>query len=77
MGEKWKAFGWNVLEIDGHDVDSLIDAYNTKTDKPLVIIANTIKGKGISYMENNWRFHNSRLSVRQYKQAVSELEGTV
>ena len=40
-----KAFGWDVLEIDGHDVASLIDAYNTKTDKPLVIIANTIKGK--------------------------------
>lgn len=77
MGEKWKAFGWDVLEIDGHDVTSLIDAYNTNTDKPLVIIANTIKGKGISFMENNWRFHNSRLSAKQYEQAVSELEGVV
>lgn len=75
MGEKWKAFGWNVLEIDGHNVNSLIDAYNTVTDKPLVIIANTVKGKGISFMENNWRFHNARLSAKQYEQAISELEG--
>lgn len=77
IGEKWKAFGWDVLEIDGHDVSSLIEAYSTITDKPLVIIANTIKGKGISFMENNWRFHNSRLSVKQYEQAISELEGAV
>lgn len=77
MGEKWKAFGWDVLEIDGHDISSLIEAYNTMTDRPLVIIANTIKGKGISFMENNWRFHNSRLSAKQYEQAVSELEDTV
>lgn len=74
MGEKWKSFGWDVLEIDGHNVAALIDAYNMFTDKPLMIIANTVKGKGISFMENNWRFHNSRLSANQYEQAIRELE---
>lgn len=74
MQEKWKAFGWEVLEIDGHDVRSLIEAYNARSNRPLVIIANTVKGKGVSFMENNWRFHNARLSDKQYEQAVSELE---
>jgi transketolase len=77
MGEKWKSFGWHVIEIDGHDIEALIDAYNMTSEKPLVIIANTVKGKGISFMENNWRFHNSRLSKKQYEQAIEELEGVV
>ena len=77
MGEKWKAFGWEVIELDGHNVEALIDAYNTKSEKPLVIIANTVKGKGVSFMENNWRFHNARLSKKQYEQSVEELEGAV
>ncbi|MCR2047463.1 transketolase [Acetatifactor muris] len=74
MGEKWKSFGWDVIELDGHNVEALIDAYDMKNDKPFVIIAKTVKGKGISYMENNWRFHNSRLSKMQYEQAIEELE---
>lgn len=77
MAEKWKSFGWDAIELDGHDVEALIDAYNTKSKRSLVIIANTVKGKGISFMENNWRFHNSRLSKKQYEQAVEELEGVV
>lgn len=77
MAEKWKAFGWDVLEIDGHNVEALIDAYSVVSDKPLVIIANTVKGKGLSFAENNWRFHNSRLSAQQYEQAISELEGAL
>lgn len=77
MAEKWKSFGWNVIELDGHNVEALVDAYNTKSGRPLVIIANTVKGKGISFIENNWRFHNARLSKSQYEQAISELDGTV
>ena len=77
MAEKWKSFGWNVIELDGHNIEALIDAYNTKCETPLVIIANTVKGKGVSFMENNWRFHNSRLSKNQYEQAISDLEGAV
>ena len=77
MTEKWKSFGWNVIELDGHNIEALVDAYNIKSERPLVIIANTIKGKGISFIENNWRFHNSRLSKTQYEQAIAELEGVV
>lgn len=77
MAEKWKSFGWNVIDLDGHNIEALVDAYNIKSERPLVIIANTIKGKGISFIENNWRFHNSRLSKTQYEQAIAELEGVV
>jgi transketolase len=59
--DKWKAFGWNVLEIDGHDIKSILDACNQfqmEKQKPTAIIANTIKGKGVSFMEddNNWHY---------------------
>lgn len=74
MVQKWRDFGWEVCEVDGHDVGALLKAYRTKTDQPLVIIANTVKGKGISYMEGNWKFHNARLSKAQYQQAIAELE---
>lgn len=72
--EKWRSFGWDAVEIDGHDIESVIDAYNMETDKPFAIVANTVKGKGISFMEGDWRFHNSRLSKKQYEQALEELE---
>ena len=77
MAAKWRSFGWNVIEVNGHNVEELLDAYNSKTEKPLVIISNTIKGKGISYMEGDWRFHNSRLSQKQYEQAIEELENSI
>lgn len=73
MEEKWKAFGWDVCVVDGHDVKSLYDAFETKHDKPLAIIANTVKGKGVSYMENNPLWHNHALTKEQYEQALSEL----
>lgn len=72
--KKWTDFGWTVCKVDGHNIDELLKAYKTKTDKPLVILAQTVKGKGISFMENNWRFHNSRLTKEQYEQAIAELE---
>ncbi len=77
LAGKWKEFGWDVCEVDGHSIVELLDAYNKKGDKPLAIIAHTVKGKGISYMEGNWRFHNARLSKAQYQQAVIELEGVI
>lgn len=73
MPEKWKSFGWDAQEVDGHNIGALLDAYGIKSSKPLAIIADTVKGKGISFMEGNWRFHNSRLSEAQYQQAVAEL----
>ena len=73
MPEKWKSFGWDAQEVDGHNIGALLDAYGIKGSKPLAIIADTVKEKGISFMEGNWRFHNSRLSEAQYQQAVAEL----
>ena len=84
--DKWRAFGWNVIDIDGHDHDALRDAFNKakeSADKPTVIIANTTKGKGISFMENDilWHYRFPH-EGEEYDTAVSELraqmpEGTV
>ena len=60
FADKWKAFGWNVLDIDGHNHEELFDAMTKakqSVDKPTVIIANTIKGKGVSFMENDILWH--------------------
>jgi transketolase len=75
--EKWKSFGWNVLTVDGHDVAAVIqalDAADKNKGRPTVIIADTIKGKGISFAENNAAFHNAALTEEQHRQAVAELE---
>ncbi len=75
--KKWTDFGWNVLIIDGHNLGEIVNAYEQKGDNPLVILANTIKGKGISFMENDWKYHNAALSKDQYAQAIRELESAV
>jgi transketolase len=78
FADKWKAFGWNVLDIDGHDHALLKEAFNNaslSTEKPTVIIANTIKGKGISFMENNilWHYRFPH-EGEEYDSAVAELK---
>lgn len=75
--EKWKAFGWGAVSINGHDVESILDAYLYKGDKPFAILAHTVKGKGVSFMENNWKYHNATLSKEQYEQAIEELEKSI
>ncbi len=72
--EKFEAFEWQATEIDGHNFDEIVEAFNVKTEKPLVIIANTIKGKGVSFMENNPKWHHSSITEEQYLQAIKELE---
>lgn len=74
MENKWKSFGWDVVTVDGHSIEALYDAFQTKHERPMAIIANTVKGKGISFMENNVLWHNNRLSDKQYEQALAELE---
>jgi len=77
IDEKWKAFGWNVLTADGHNISELRKALNEATNlkgKPTIIIANTIKGKGVSFMENDTRWHHKVPSDDEYKIAVKELE---
>ena len=74
---KWKAFGWNVLTIDGHDVKAILGALDmaeTMKGKPTVIVADTVKGKGVSFAENTAAFHNGIMSKEQYEQALSEIE---
>ena len=73
--DKWQAFGWHVLDIPGHDIAALLQAYKevrqTK-DKPTVIIARTVKGKGISFMENQVEWHGGKLAGSQLEQALRE-----
>ncbi|MFR3313010.1 MAG: transketolase [Alphaproteobacteria bacterium] len=71
---KFVAFGWNSVEINGHDFNEIDKAFRMLSEKPLAIIANTIKGKGISFMENNPDWHHSSLSEEEYNQALKELE---
>jgi len=75
--DKWKSFGWNVLEIDGHNEDEIINAFKLAKDcssAPTFIIAHTIKGKGVSYMENVPAWHGSlKLSDDELRDALIEL----
>ena len=77
LREKWEYFGWNVSVVDGHDLTDLMNSLGTAQDsaRPTVILAQTVKGKGISFMENNPKYHNSYLSQEQYAEALKELGG--
>lgn len=75
---KFEAFGWNVLDVNGHDFDELRNTFEQAKqvkDKPTVIIAHTIKGKGVSFMENNYAWHGAAPNQEQYEQAMEELGG--
>jgi transketolase len=74
LTEKWKAFGWNVAEIDGHDylqIEKVLSLENK--EKPLVIIAKTIKGKGVSFFENKLEWHYKNVDLENYQKALAEL----
>jgi len=75
LAAKWASFGWDVTEVDGHNVGELYDAFNKArtSERPTVIIARTIKGKGFSFSENNNAWHHAALSKSQYDLAVNEL----
>ncbi|MEW5936705.1 MAG: transketolase [Candidatus Thermoplasmatota archaeon] len=78
--DKWKAFGWHVIEIDGHDLKDILGAFEEAGEvkgKPSVIIAHTIKGKGVSFMEGAVAFHGKAPNKEQYEQAMGELGGSV
>lgn len=73
---KWRSFGWDVRSVNGHDIDSLLAVFTQDrrgADQPLAIIARTVKGKGVSFMENNNQWHHSRLTKQQYEAALLEL----
>ena len=75
---KWKSFGWNVIKINGHDMQQIISALDKsskiKNKKPTIIISNTIKGKGVSFMELNHKFHGKAPNDEEYKKAMEEIE---
>jgi transketolase len=75
LEKKWESFGWDVISLDGHDIFALNDALIHKGTnlKPKVIIAHTIKGKGVSFMENNNTWHHNRLTQTTFEQAIAEL----
>jgi transketolase len=76
LAEKWRAFGWFAVEIMGHDFLQLIaalDQFDTVTDKPFVIIAHTVKGKGVSFMEMNRNWHGKAPNDEQLAKALDEL----
>ncbi|VAX35094.1 Transketolase, N-terminal section, partial [hydrothermal vent metagenome] len=76
LADKWKSFGWEVVEIIGHNFKQLIEAFDkfgTVKDKPFVIIAHTIKGKGISFMEGEKGWHGKAPNDSQLEKALAEL----
>jgi transketolase len=76
IDEKWRSFGWHVLSVDGHDVRALYDAYKAAAahkGQPTVILAHTIKGKGISFMENQAKWHGTAPNDDEFEAAMAEL----
>lgn len=77
LKDKWKAFGWEVREIDGHNFEEIEKALinpSLETGKPMVVIAKTVKGKGVSFMEGNNLYHYKAPSDDEYQKALKELE---
>jgi len=76
FGDKWKAFGWNVIDVDGHDFGDLLNKFydvSTEDNKPTVIIAHTFKGRGLSFLENQSNCHYYRLNEEECKLVAEEL----
>lgn len=76
LHSKFLAFNWNVVEVDGHNIESLEKSFSKieKNEKPTVVIAHTVKGKGVSFMENKLEWHYKSPSAEQFKKAMEELE---
>ena len=74
---RWRAFGWEVKVINGHDFEAIIKALRHRREpgKPRMIVAQTVKGKGVSFMENQLKYHGAPLSEAELKKALKELEG--
>jgi transketolase len=76
LAEKWKSFGWHVIDVDGHSIPALLDAWDeaeATKGTPSVVIANTVKGKGVSFMENNPKYHGVAPSDAELATALEEI----
>lgn len=77
LNEKWRSFGWHVIEIDGHDMEQIfgaLDAARSHEGNPSAIIAHTVKGKGFPFAEGVAGFHNGLLTSAQYDEALAAIE---
>lgn len=77
LAARWASYGWNVHEVDGHDVAGILQILSTSLadDRPNCIVARTVKGKGIDFMENNNEWHHNRLTQAMFDKALLSLEG--
>jgi transketolase len=76
LAEKWRAFGWNVMEVDGHDLKEIAEALDRAEGvkgRPVVLLARTVKGKGVSFMENKVKYHGTPLTKEELERALAEL----
>jgi transketolase len=76
LTKKWSSFNWDTIEVDGHNTQELYDAFTRKTNKPKMIVAKTVKGKGFKFSENNNDWHHKILTASQYDLAIKELDAT-
>jgi transketolase len=76
--KKWDSFGWNAIPVDGHNIEQIHCALTSQDvrEKPKVLIAQTLKGRGCSFMENKADWHHNRLTKTQYEAAIKELESS-
>jgi len=78
--DKWLSFGWNVIEIDGHNVEEIINSIEeakSYKEKPTIIIAHTIKGKGVSFMEGSHEWHGKAPCKEELEVALKEITGSL
>ena len=74
LGSKWRSFNWDVTEIDGHNIEQILKAFNYVSDRPKLILAKTLKGKGFRFAENNNDWHHKIMTKKQYEEALIELD---
>ena len=74
LGSKWRSFNWDVTEIDGHNIAQILKAFNYVSDRPKLILAKTLKGKGFRFAENNNDWHHKIMTKKQYEEALIELD---
>jgi transketolase len=74
LASKFESFGWSVQVVNGHDIGELLAAFDKQSQRPSAIVANTIKGKGVPYMENNATWHHNRLSQKQFDEIINDRE---
>jgi transketolase len=77
LQERFRSFGWDSARVDGHDLDALcavLDRFDGQGRKPIAVIADTVKGKGVEFMENTHKYHNFAVTEEEYRAAMDRLE---